>query len=97
MKAGASKSDADSSCSSHPAIKSVLIRMLLVIYICVSVLFFLKLRGVFYSCPDNHWRKREGGSPKDDVLTGTTPEDGTGWDLRSARAGVEYGNATLRG
>ena len=89
MRVGASKSDADSSWSSHPAIKSVLIRKLLVIYIYiymyVCVLFFLKLLDIFYPCLYNHQRKSAGGSPKDDVLSRTLPANGAGWDLRSAR------------
>lgn len=78
MRAGASKSDADSSCSSHPAIKSVLIRMLLVIYVCVCVFFFLKLLDSFHSCLDNRQRKKEGGNPEEDALTRTTPKESTG-------------------
>lgn len=97
MEAGASESDAESSCSSHPAIKSVLIRMLLVIYIGVCVLFFLKLLGIFYSCLDNHQRKREGGGPKDVILTGTTPEDDTGFKKCQGRCCVRGCHALRMG
>lgn len=96
MRVEAGKSSADSSCSSHPAIKSVLTRTLLIKYIHVQVLFCLKLLGIFYSCFDNHQRKREGGGPEDDVLTRTAQEDGPGQHLRSARSDVVRGDAMPR-
>lgn len=82
----ASVSDAGSSCSSHPAIKPLLSRMLWVMH--GGVYFFLKLLDVFYTCLGDHGRKREGGRMKDGVHSRIMVESGRVWHWRSARSSV---------
>lgn len=76
-ESGAGPSDADSSCSSHPAIKPFLIRMLWVLQ--GRGLFFLELLDGFYTCLGDHGGKREGGRMKDGVCSRIMSEGGRDW------------------
>lgn len=87
MRAGASKSDADSSCSLHPAIKSFLIRMLLVIcntYIYMCFIFFPKAAQYFLLLPRQPSEIKGRGCSNRWCPHQDYARDDTGWDLRSA-------------